>query len=181
MKLDSQTAERLSLDAALDQLAPDVRALWEAYVSEHAELAGPAGLDRRTIELARQALGKAESSAAGAPLTPMIAARRFGARPALRWSAAVAAGLIVGLTAGLFLAAGPEPKHAGQVAGSQPNPAAANPVATIQAGSRTAEPGQGFWSAERLYRQTHRPAAANPADRVTWTSPVKQPIMGDRL
>jgi len=180
MKLDSETAERLSLDAALGQLAPDVQSLWEAYLSERPELAGPAGLDHRTIALARQALGEAESPRAFVPLAAMKAPRRLKARSALRWSAAVAAGLIVGLTLGLFVAAGPGPRPARQVAGQQPSPPAPNPAALVQAATTMRGADRGFWSVDRLYRQAASPGA-NSADRVTWTSPVKPPIMGDRL
>jgi hypothetical protein len=179
MKLDSETAERLSLDAALGQLAPDVRALWEAYLSERPELAGPAGLDRRTVALARQALGEAESPRAFIPLAAMKAPRRLKARSALRWSVAVAAGLVAGLTLGLFVAAGPGPRPARKVARQQPSPAAPTPAALVQA-APTHQANQGFWSVDRLYRQAAN-TGANSADRVTWTSPVKPPIMGDRL
>ena len=104
MKLDIDTAHRLSLDAALGQLTPDVRALWEAYLHEDPELARRAELDRRTVELARQAL--ADQTPAGipeppAPLPPFRHGRPvFGAA----WAAGLAAALIVGVTLGFYLA-----------------------------------------------------------------------------
>ena len=190
MKLDAETADRLSLDAALGQLAPDAQALWEAYVGEKPELMESAGVDRRTVALARQALVRAASTGTLAPLDPMPvpASRRLGARPAARWVAALAAGLIVGMTLGVHLAHSPATKPAGEIvrtrhaAPETGNAGDIAPAPTMPAAATMQEPGNGFWSTERLYRNARQTRPSPPANRnVIWTSPVKPPILGDTL
>lgn len=191
MKLDAETADRLSLDAALGQLNPDAQALWEAYVREQPELMESAGIDRRTVALARQALVSAASTGTLAPLEPMPApaSRRVGARPVGAWAAALAAGLIVGMTLGLHLAPSPATEPAGEIVRTRRaapvtgNSGAIAPVApTMPAASTTQKPGNGFWSTERLYRHARQARPSAPTNRnVIWTSPVKPPILGDAL
>ncbi len=191
MKLDAETADRLSLDAALGQLAPDAQALWEAYVREQPELMESAGIDRRTVALAQQALVSTASTGTLAPLEPMPApaSRRLGARPAAVWAAALAAGLIVGMTLGLHLAHSPATEPAGEIGRAQraapetSNAGAIAPAApAMPTAATTQRPGNGFWSTERLYRHARQTRPSAPTNRnVIWTSPVKPPILGDAL
>ena len=179
----------------MGQLAPDVQALWEAYLSERPDLTESSGIDRRTVELARQAFAATAPTGMLSAAVPMTVptSRRSGPLLGAAWAAALAAGLVLGVTLGLYLAPEPATIPAAGVAGiPRPAPAtngsgAVMPAAqAMPAAATTQEPEGGFWSTERLYRQAIRQqmrtgSSGRPSGRVTWTSPVKPPSVGDAL
>lgn len=185
MTLDAEIAERLSIDAALGHLSPDVQALWQAYVDQRPELARRARLDRDTVSRARQALA-ADAPAGPTELpnrTVVPLRRRVDPARLARWASAIAAGLVVGLALGQFVVPGPATPPA-----SQPQ----TDVVSIQVqppppSSSDTDQDDRFWSTRRLYRQLAGQShdQSEPPNRgtgrVIWESPLRPRIEGKEL
>jgi len=151
--MKSDVLERLLIDRAAGELAPDVEELLECHLQQEPAARREAAEIGETLRLARLAL-------AGLPAVALPAVRpSWRAAP---WAWAMAACFVCGLSLGIFAARG---------RGELPRAASA-PSRETAAMAAADEPG--FWSARRL-RAGLPPAAVKAGSWIIWKSPVQKP------
>ncbi len=170
--MNEDALERLLIDRHLGELEPDTAALLAAYLAADGQLERPAALLAETIELAGRVMRK-DAPAFDRPMPRLAAPKNLHrVHHGPRWIAwtrrvAVAAAVVAAFLLGQL--AGPTDVH--QVA-VVPEPL---PVST----TTTQEPSGGFWSLQRL--REARPAKQAPRRRrIEWTTPLRQPRIGER-
>jgi anti-sigma factor RsiW len=151
--MKSDVLERLLIDRAAGELAPDVEELLEAHLQQEPAARREAAEIEETLRLARLAL-------AGQKVVELPRARPFSRVPSWAW--AMAACFVCGLSLGIFGA------HE-----RSPAPRAASVPGRETAAVTTADE-SGFWSARRL-RAGLSPVTVKLENRVIWKSPVEKP------
>ncbi|MGP8199204.1 MAG: anti-sigma factor family protein [Limisphaerales bacterium] len=151
--MKSDVLERLLIDRAAGELAPDVEELLEAHLEREPAARREAAEIEETLRLARLAL-------AGQKVVELPETRPAWRAPSWAW--AMAACFVCGLLLGIFALRGRIATLAIASVPSQPSPA------------MTTADESGFWSARRL-RAGLSSMNVKTENRVIWKSPVEKP------
>jgi len=168
--MDTKTLERLLIDQRLGDLPQDVGELLDTYLVLNPEHTGIAEDLDTTIAMARKALQTEPSLTSDA--MPPLSTRSFRvpARPQPRWRRwprhlAVAAGLLLAF----FLGSRSVPEQVS----SSPSHAQITKSSPIKPNT------SGFWSFDRLH-EAHSDRRPQTTQRIEWTTPLRQPRIGER-
>ena len=152
--MNNEVLERLLIDSASGELAPDVAELLEAHLQQNPAARKEAAEVGETLRLAQLALAGQPSAA-----LPVV-------RPSWRvptWALGMAACFICGLSLGIL-----------GMRGRNEPPRITASIRSQEMSAVKTVAGSGLWSARR-FRAGLSPSAVAAGNRIIWKSPVRKP------